>query len=110
FAARGGAEMVLQPRIAFGQLLERDILGDARARDAGRAIPPPGGFEWHRDLLAAGVNAEAVAPVDHHAFARGCAAFAAVIGPCHVDARLVQRCDRRPAAMLLPRATAPANA
>src|SRR6516164_3216677 len=101
--------MRFQSGITFGQLAQRDVFRDAGARDADCAILSPRCLECERGVLAAMVEAEAVAPVDRYALARGRAAVAAVIGPCHVDAGLVQRCERRPAGLLLPRPIAPAN-
>src|SRR5262249_28044701 len=61
-------------------------------------------------ITARHFDAKIVVKVDAHAVTRGRAAIAAVVGAGHVQARLVQRREPRPARSLLPRTTAPANA
>src|SRR5262249_58179191 len=97
------------PGIARPDPLQRDVFGNARAGDASRAVRSPCGFERSRSVFAAGMNAEAIAPRDDRARARGGFAFAAVIGARHMDAGLVQRLQRA-SGLLLPRPIAPANA
>src|SRR6266508_2867480 len=87
-----------------------NVFADARPGDAYCAVFSPACLECHRRILLAGVNAEAVAKVDHGSVARRWVAVAAVVGARHMHAGLMQRAKRRAAGPLLPGPITPADA
>src|SRR5713226_2266691 len=79
-----------KPTPARCDFAERDVLLDAGMVDADRAVLRPAGLEGHAVIGVGRLDAVVVIEVDEHPVPGGACAVAAVVGPDHADARIVE--------------------
>src|SRR4249919_2798994 len=97
-------------RIALGELRERDVLSDARTRDADRAVHSPRRFKRHPHFAIEALDPEVIVDVNQGAIAGVRGAVATIVGTRHVNARSMEGAQRRAAGPLLPVSIAPTDA
>lgn len=76
-------------RIALGELRERDLLGNARMRDADRAVHTSRRFKHHPHFAIEALDAEVIVDVDQGAIAGARGAVAAIAGRRRIEVRPV---------------------
>jgi len=70
FGAHVCPEPLGKMRISFCELLKRDVVRDARVRNAHRTVDAPSCLEFHRQIVVEGPDAKTIADVDQGAVAR----------------------------------------